>query len=211
MTTDNQILVADDDPLSREALKSLLKAWDYRVVECQDGGEAWQTLQQEETLSLAIFDWQMPGVTGPEICRLARTHLRQRPLYLIVLTALRTGIDALVQAFEAGADDYLNKPFEPRELQARLHVGKRMIQLQRELALRVKELETSLATVKRLQGLLPICCICKRIRNDKDYWQEVETYLAEHSEVLFSHSYCPDCIRRHYGEFADRILGPPKT
>jgi hypothetical protein len=92
----------------------------------------------------------------------------------------------------------------------RLRVGKRMVRLQSELAGRLSELETALASVTHLQGLLPICAFCKRVRDDNNYWREVEAYLAEHSAISFSHSLCPDCIRKHYPEHADKILASVK-
>ena len=85
------------------------------------------------------------------------------------------------------------KPFDHRELRARLQVGVRMLELQTSLAERVRQLEDALARVKRLQGLLPICSYCKRVRNDQNYWQQVEAYITERSEAAFSHGICPDC------------------
>jgi response regulator RpfG family c-di-GMP phosphodiesterase len=97
---------------------------------------------------------------------------------------------------DAGADDYVTKPFDPSELEARMRVAERVITLERRLADRVKELEDALFHVKRLQGLLPICCYCKKIRNDQNYWQQVEIYIAENSEVQISHGICPDCYEK---------------
>jgi len=188
-----KVLIADDDLVARQVLVNMLNGWDYTVKECADGQEAWDLLQHEPELSLAILDWEMPGMTGAELCRRARQEMPPRPLHLIMLTGVHIGIEALVEAFAAGADDYLTKPFEPRELKARLHVGERLVQYQRVLAQRVQDLEATLAGVERLQRLLPICTVCKRVRDDQNYWQEVETYLTEHAKALISHSLCPAC------------------
>ena len=107
---------------------------------------------------------------------------------MILLTA-RTSQQDLVAGLEAGADDYLKKPFEPDELRARIHVGQRTIRL--------------IASVKRLTGLLPICSYCKRIRSDQDYWQQVETYLSEHADVRFSHGICPECYVKAIDEASE--------
>ncbi len=116
----------------------------------------------------------------------------RRLLYIILLTAKGRKED-IVQGLTAGADDYIIKPFDRSELKARINVGERILRLQAELAARVKELELALANVKLLQGLLPICCYCKRIRNDQNYWQQVDAYISDHSEAQFTHGICPEC------------------
>jgi len=129
---------------------------------------------------------------GAEVCRRARSQEMGRLLYIILLTAKGRKED-IVQGLTAGADDYIIKPFDRSELKARINVGERILRLQAELAARVKELELALTNVKLLQGLLPICCYCKRIRNDQNYWQQVDTYIADHSEAQFTHGICPEC------------------
>jgi DNA-binding response OmpR family regulator len=99
----------------------------------------------------------------------------------------------VVAGLQAGGDDYVTKPFDREELHARVKVGLRILQLQMNLADRVRELEEALASVKQLQGLLPICSYCKKIRDDQNYWQQVEGYISEHSGAVFSHGICPEC------------------
>ena len=114
-------------------------------------------------------------------------------MYLILLTSRDSRAD-VVAGLNAGADDYLVKPFDPDELRARLQVGVRVLRLQERLADRVAELETAVSTVKRLQGLIPICSYCKRIRSEGNDWEQLESYISEHSDAQFSHGICPPCL-----------------
>ena len=187
-----KILIAEDDVVSRRLLEATLARWGYQVVVTRDGVEAWNVLQEEEAPLLAILDWMMPGLDGLEVCRKVRGRQSSTPPYLLILTAKGRQED-IVAGLQAGANDYVTKPFNRDELRARVQVGTRVVDLQQSLAERVRALEDALAKVKLLHGLLPICSYCKKIRNDQNYWQQVETYIAEHSEAQFSHSICPDC------------------
>jgi CheY-like chemotaxis protein len=190
-----RILIAEDDTISRHILQSTLIRWGYDVIACSDGQQAWQALQQDDALRLAILDWMMPGMDGIQICQKVRERVSDTPVYIILLTSRRDKAD-IVTGLQAGADDYIIKPFDRQELQARVHVAVRVVQLQRNLSERVKQLEEALAHVKQLQKLLPICSYCKRIRNDQDYWEQAESYISHHSDTRFSHSICPECYAR---------------
>ena len=191
-----KVLIAEDDSVSRRMLEALLKKWGFETVACADGLTAVQSLQGAAAPSLAILDWLMPGMDGIEICRQLRAVPRSAPLYLLLVTS-KTEKGDLVAGLQAGADDYVAKPFDHDELRARLQVGVRMVNLQRALADRVRDLEQALSKVKQLQGLLPICSYCKKVRDDKNYWQQVETYVSEHSQARFSHGICPSCYQEH--------------
>lgn len=188
-----KILIAEDDPISRRVLEVTLSKWGHEVVVTSDGRAACATLQEKDAPLVAILDWMMPGMDGPEVCRQLRAQGGNASTYVILLTAKGTKQD-IILGLQAGADDYLIKPFDPGELQARLQVGERILSLQAKLADRVQELEAALASVKQLQGLLPICSYCKKVRDDRDYWQSVEGYITNHSEARFSHSICPVCM-----------------
>jgi DNA-binding response OmpR family regulator len=199
-----QILIAEDDLVSRRALEATLIKWGFKVRAVADGAAAWEALQEDHAPKLAIIDWMMPKMDGLELCRQARAEPRSEMTYLILLTAKGTKED-LVAGLEAGADDYLIKPFNREELKARVQVGMRVVNLQTRLAERVRELEAALSRVKQLQGLLPICSYCKKIRDDQNYWRQIDTYFADHSDAQFSHGICPTCyetvvqpeLRRH--------------
>ncbi len=190
-----KILIAEDDSVTRRALEAALVKWGYDALVTSDGNEAWNALQQKEKPKLAILDWMMPGMDGIEICRKVREIPDFGPLYIIMLTVRERNED-IVAGLQAGADDYVTKPFDYEELRARVQVGIRIIRLEADLRDRVKKLECALSKVNQLQGLLPICTYCRKVRDDQNYWHQVEIYVTEHSDAQFSHTYCPECHNR---------------
>ena len=190
-----RILIAEDDPVSRRVLEAMLHKWKHDVVVTTDGVQAWERLQCEDAPKLAVLDWMMPGMDGVEVCRRVREASGKQQTYIILLTA-RGQSQNVVAGLQAGADDYVVKPFDREELHARLQAGIRIVGLQSDLADRVRDLEDALSQIKQLTGMLPICSYCKKIRNDQDYWQRVEDYVGEHSEAQFTHGICPECYEK---------------
>jgi CheY-like chemotaxis protein len=193
---DLSVLVADDDAVSRTVVAAILRKGGYTVQLADDGGDAWDMLQGAQPPAIAVIDWMMPVVDGPEICRRLRSVHTATPPYVILLTSRDSPAD-IVAGLGSGADDYVTKPAREDELLARVSVGVRVVTLQKTLAARVRSLEDALSNVKQLQGLLPMCSYCKSIRDDQNYWRRVETYISDHSGVQFSHSFCPDCYERY--------------
>jgi DNA-binding response OmpR family regulator len=191
-----QILAAEDDATTRRLVETLLRRWNYDPILCDDGAAAWEVLRRPDGPTLALLDWQMPEMDGPEVCRRARAEITDRPLYVVLLTAKSEKQD-VADGLTAGADDYLTKPFSPVELQARLRTGERVLKLEATLHDRVRELEAALRNVRQLEELLPICSYCKRVRDDGSYWHQVEHYIARHTGTQFSHGVCPDCYAKH--------------
>ena len=189
-----KVLIAEDDPVSRCLLAATLNTFGFEVILAVNGDQAWTVLQGEDSPSLAILDWMMPELDGVEICRRVRQLPTASPPYLILLTAKSEKTDVVI-GLDAGANDYLTKPFDRSELRARIQVGTHVLELQKALVGRVQELEEALSQVKQLQGLLPICSYCKKVRDEQNYWQRVENYHAEHVRVVLSHGICPDCYR----------------
>ena len=194
-----RVLIADDDPVLRFALRQHLERWSFDVVECVDGTEAWQAMMEPSPPLLAIIDWSMPGIDGLMLARDVREVPALAGMYVILLTS-NTSKQDVIAGLESGADDYITKPFDWDELRARLRIGSRIVGLQQTLGVRVNELQQALGSVRTLSGLLPICAYCKRIRDDQDYWKQIEHYLSEHSNARFSHGVCPDCLRKHLPE-----------
>jgi sigma-B regulation protein RsbU (phosphoserine phosphatase) len=191
-----RILIADDDRMSTMMLSRSLERWGFEVVVAHDGVAAWGQIEGHAPPALAIVDWMMPGIDGIELCRRIREAHLATPVYVILLTSRNSRQD-LVAGLKAGADDYLTKPFDPDELQARIHVGQRTLDL--------------IANVKRLSGLLPICSYCKRIRSDQNYWEQVESYITEHTDAQFSHGICPTCFDKVVDDFDPPATPPAAT
>ncbi|HEV3062563.1 MAG TPA: response regulator transcription factor [Vicinamibacterales bacterium] len=205
-----QVLIAEDDRVTGEILARTLQRWSYETTLVGDGSQAWNMLRAATLPTLAILDWMMPEMDGPDVCRRVRAELPDANMYLLLVTARESRGD-VVAGLDAGADDYIIKPFDPEELRARVAVGVRVLGLQQKLAERVNELEVALTNVKQLRGLLPICSYCKRIRGDDQYWQQVEGYIADHTEAQFSHGICPSCYATISAELDDIAKNrPPK-
>lgn len=176
-----RILVAEDDPILRVIVTQTLRKLGHGVVAAADGEEAWTHLQQEP-LRIVVSDWMMPRLDGLALCRRIRADAGREYVYFIVLTVQdATEVNRRVAA-DAGVDDFLTKPLNPTDLWLRLRVAERII----ACSTRVRELER----------LLPICSYCRKVRDDRDYWQQIENYLREQVGSRFSHSVCPDCYER---------------
>ena len=187
-----RVLIADDDRVTISILERTLLGWGLEVVVANDGAEAWACIERDPLISIAILDWMMPGAEGPALCRRIRSEASHAHLYVLLLTTRESRAD-LVAGLEAGADDYLIKPFDCEEFRLRFKAGLRAVTLQERLSERVRQLEEAASSIKHLHGLLPICSYCKHVRTDQNYWEQVEDYVSEHSALQFSHGICPTC------------------
>ena len=188
-----KVLIADDSLVVRKRLGALLAEWGHAVTETKDGAEAWDRLCGDAVPPIAILDWVMPEPDGVELCRRIRETPALRKTYVLMLTSMSNPED-IVAGLNAGANDFIVKPFNEAELKARVDVGVRMVELQAELTNRVAELERAMAEITELRGILPICAYCKSVRDDQNYWQTVEQYIGAHADVKFSHGVCPKCL-----------------
>ena len=209
-----RILIAEDDFTSRTVLEGVLKKQGYEVVATTNGTEAWAVMHEPDAPKLAILDWMMPEMDGIEVCQRIRSLETDQLPYVIMLTSKDEQAD-IIAGLEAGANDYLAKPYDPGELRARVEVGRHMVEMQVKLAEHARALQRALqeqekltlglrdalTQVKLLSGLLPICASCKKIRNDKGYWEQMEVYIRDHSEADFTHGICPECAQTLYPEY----------
>jgi two-component system, cell cycle response regulator len=159
-----KILIADDNSVSRLLLERLLSKWGYEVIQAHDGARAWEILQMEDPPRLVILDWMMPGMSGPEVCREARKRVAYAYAYILLVTSKEDKQD-IVQGLDAGADDYLTKPFFPEELRARLRVGLRILELEDKLVAATDVLQYK-ATHDELTGLLNRASIADFLRRE---------------------------------------------
>jgi DNA-binding response OmpR family regulator len=183
-----RILVVEDDFDARDMLKVMLGLDGHQVVIATNGEEGWQKFR-EDKFPVVISDWLMPETEGPELCRRIRAAETNHYCYVILLTALK-GKANYLEAIHSGADDFVSKPFDPDELRARLLVAERIVGLQNR--------------VKHLEGVLPTCMYCKRIRDERNEWVHIEQYISQRTEASFSHGVCPPCYNNFVKPELDR-------
>ncbi len=199
-----RILIAEDDIVSRKVLTSFLEKWGYEVIAVENGNDAIEILKGENAPNFAILDWMMPDKDGTEVCQWLREQDKGAFVYVILLTA-KTEKDDIVAGLSSGADDYITKPFNQAELKQRVKAGERIITLETKLQSKISELEDALQNIKQLQGILPICAWCKKIRGDDEYWHNVEDYISSHSDTDFTHGICPECLDKEKAKINEKF------
>ncbi|SLM31979.1 Response regulator receiver protein [Desulfamplus magnetovallimortis] len=185
------IMIVEDVPANLHILIELLKN-DYRVIPVKDGETALKKLSGIALPDLVLLDIVMPGMDGYEVCRNLKNNPATKEIPVIFITAVSEAMDD-AKAFEIGAVDYITKPFNPLTVKARVRTHVNLSQT-------VKALQEALKKIKTLNGLLPICSSCKKIRDDKGYWNLLEAYIEKRSDASFTHSLCPNCIEQLYGD-----------
>jgi len=251
MENNIKILVAEDSPTQALKVQEFLEKNNFDVILAKNGKEAVDLIQKEKP-QILISDVIMPEMSGYELCAWVRKTEEFKNLPIILLTSL-SDPENIIKGLEAGADNFVTKPYSEKFLLSRIHYivsnlefrtaaetemgldiffsGKKhhitssrlqildllfsafenAVEKNRELQQTNKELQEALDTVKTLKGLVPICANCKKIRNDDGYWQQVESYVMEHTEAEFSHGICPDCMKKLYPEYYDKLYGNAKN
>lgn len=187
----HRLLIVDDTPVNLKILNNVL-CDKYEVVLANNGQEALR-LVHRQIPDMILLDVMMPEMNGFEVCRILKEQEALKDIPVIFLTALVEEADE-ARGFEAGAVDYITKPFKPAILLHRISTQLELKMQKNALARKNVELEEALTRVKELSGLLPICMMCKKIRDDSGYWNQLETYISRHSKALFSHGLCPECF-----------------
>ena len=186
-----KILIADDDPIIRQVMLNLLSKWGYGVVPTTNGAEAWEVLENDTSLRIGVFDWFMPEVNGMELTRRIRAA-NIAPFYILLVTA-RGGKESMLEALEAGANDFISKPFDKEVLQARIKVAVQSVELQSYLIQRLSEAETQQQSVAQLKQFVPVCSICGQARDLSDHWHKITLPFPTQTGDTAFHTCCPDC------------------
>ncbi len=208
-TRKQKLLIVDDAPANIREITELLKS-DYKVVFATSGPKALEIIRTSSQPDLILLDIIMPEMDGIEVCKRLKSSPDTQDIPIIFLTA-KTESEDIIKGFQIGAVDYVTKPFNAAELYSRVHTHMDLKRSNERLKLEIVErkkliveLQEALAEVKALSGLLPICVSCKKIRDDKGYWNKLEAYIQAHSEAEFTHSICPECCARLYPELYEK-------
>lgn len=188
-----KILIAEDEYTTRLMVQVCLENYGYTVHSVADGEAAWKILRSDNPPEIAILDWEMPGLTGVELCRRIKNLKRDKPIHVILLTA-RGGKNDVLNGFDAGADDYIIKPFNDSELMARLRVAERVVTIQSSLNASLDELRQTLDLVDALQDSVAVCSSCHKLETNDGQWKRLENVASNEHDLKFIPVICPDCV-----------------
>ena len=180
-----KVLVAEDDRTSRSLLHGALLKLGYEVVEAADGASAWEALAKTGA-RIIVSDWVMPDIDGLELCRRVRSRKDAPYAYFVLLTGKMLGAEHYAKAMDNGVDDFLTKPLDFDALRIRLRVAERIVALTER--------------VRTLEGILPMCAYCRRIRDERGKYSSLEDYVSDVTPAQFSHGICPECAKKHFAD-----------
>lgn len=192
-----KIMIVDDDPDVLMATARVIRKAGYTVLESQSPVEC-QSIILDQKPDLLLLDVHMPKLDGIELCRVIKSDPRFQGIYVILISHLKTASEDQAEGLETGADGYIARPITNRELIARIDSMVRILKAERDRDQLIDQLKRALEEIKTLSGLLPICSYCKKIRDDKGYWNQIEDYLSRHTSTQFSHGICEECAQEHF-------------
>ena len=197
MNSDIKILIVEDDPDLLFASARIIKSAGYEVLTASTAGQCMELLKNKRP-DLILLDVVLPDGDGQALCRQIKADPALKNIFVVLISGTKTDSAEQADGLEIGADGYIARPVTNRELLARVDAMVRILRAERERDRLIVQLEETLARVKKLSGLLPICAGCKKIRDDKGYWNQIESYLKEHSDATMSHGICPECAQKYY-------------
>lgn len=198
------ILIVDDDKEILFATSRVLKSAGYTVSEAEDGESCLQKVEEQKP-DLVLLDVVLPDRSGYEVCKEIKANPEWRGVYVVLLSGIKTAPEDQSEGLELGADGYIARPVANRELLARVRAMERIIKAERERDQLIEQLQRALNEIKTLKGFLPICVSCKKIRDDKGYWTQIEAYIRKHTEAEFTHGICPECMKKLYQDVSDDL------
>ena len=201
-----KILVTDDDPEMLVLTSTVLRRAGYEVIEASTGREC---IEKVHTIhpDLILLDVMLPDMSGVDLCRQLKADETLRGTFVILLSGVQISSEYQANGLDVGADGYIIKPISNKELVARIQAMERIKDAEDALRKKKKEqegliakLQAALTEIKTLQGLIPICSSCKKIRNDEGFWDQLESYLSKHTDAVFTHGLCPECFHKAISE-----------
>ena len=190
-----KILIAEDEYTTRLMVQVCLENWGYSIESVEDGKKAWDIINQKNPPQIAVLDWEMPGISGIDLCRKIKSLDRSSPIHVILLTA-RDSKNDISQGFEAGADDYITKPFNDDELGARIRVAERIVTIQSSLNSSLEELREALDMVQSFEEPVAVCRKCQKIGAFDGSWRTPEKLLEYPVDPRFIQLGCPNCKKK---------------
>ena len=204
---DLSVLYAEDDPVTREEISRFLMRRAKEVIPAENGAEGLELFRRSNP-DIIVTDIRMPVMDGLKMLREIRKDNKKIP---VIITSAYSDTSYMMEAIDLGSDQYVLKPVDAEKLSSAFEKCAELVEFRKaaskhaeEREKLIEELHAALAKVKVLSGFLPICSSCKKIRDDKGYWQQIECYISEHSEAEFSHGICPDCAKRLYHGFTKK-------
>lgn len=201
MNEDVTIMVVDDDPDILFATVRILKNAGYSVIKASSASES-LALLDEYRPDLILLDVVLPDMKGTDLCRKIKNDPTHKGANIILLSGKMTSTDDQTEGLDIGADGYIARPISNRELEARVKAMVRILLTERERDRLIVELKKALSEIKTLSGLLPLCSHCKKVRDDKGYWNQIDAYIRQHTDADFTHSICPECAEKYYPDFS---------
>ena len=201
-----KILVVDDNPEMLSLSTMILERAGYDILEATSGRDCLNKVQTHHP-DLVLLDVILPDITGTEICRQIKADKNLEDIFVILVSGIQVSSEHQAEGLNIGADAYIVRPIPNKEFLARIQAGERikvaedgLREKEKQQQVLISQLKEALAEIKTLKGFIPICSLCKKIRNDKGYWDNLETYISKHTNAIFSHGLCPTCAEKYKSE-----------
>ena len=201
-----KILVVDDNPEMLSLSTMILERAGYDILEATSGRDCLNKVQTHHP-DLVLLDVILPDIAGTEICRQIKADKNLEDIFVILVSGIQVSSEHQAEGLNIGADSYIVRPIPNKEFLARIQAGERikvaedgLREKEKQQQVLISQLKEALAEIKTLKGFIPICSLCKKIRNDKGYWDNLETYISKHTNAIFSHGLCPTCAEKYKSE-----------